>query len=866
MTPKKKLFKTNFPTTNRPPDPEALFRDLKGRSSAIRHLWSHQADVLRIWFDKHLRSPDVAFELPTGTGKTLIGLLVGEFRRRAFDERVVYLAPNRMLAKQVGAQASQYGIPAHVLVGPQEQYPEADFDAYQMNSAIAITTYSGLFNSNPRIRDPHVIVLDDAHAGEGFIASMWSVELTRWSHGDLLKAIFELFTPDLPPWFVDLLRRAESPAEIRVELLPGPYFRSKLSALRDLLNSHLSKRESAWYGWRSLEAHLHACNLFLSVHSILFRPIIPPTHTHPPFASARQRLYMSATLGEGGELERITGVRSIGRIPVPQGWEKQGSGRRLFLLPTLSLADNRAEAVAIDACRVADRALALVPNTLAVEDLVKVMSARGFSIFSATDIEDSLAPFSTAHQAVLVLANRYDGIDLPDEDCRLLLLYGLPAGTHLQEYFLLSRLAAVSLLRDRMVTRLTQAVGRCTRSDTDYAAVILVDRQLVSFALKSETRAILHPELQAEIEFGIRNSQDQASEGFLELLRSFLEQDSEWQAADQAIKSLRAGKTRATDPVAERLKRAAFLEVEYIQALWRNDALLALEKARAVADCLGGDETKGYRAWWYYLAADAALMAYGVKPETHLVAVAKDLFGRACGCLPSISWLAELSRVQFNGVAMSSVVDPIGAQSTERVVSVLKRLGFWGPSFEAHAKGTLELLSEKDHESFVRGLKYLGEYLGFESETPPGDAAPDCLWSLNGLLYIVLEVKTEQTPSDPISPDNARQASGHARWVRAHRDAKSGVPVVAVLVTPRGSVHKDALPHADGVYHFAPSRLKELAESVIGCLRQCRVELAGASDERLLEELQKAFVERRLDPGSVKGLLEGRPVKGLRRP
>jgi len=66
-----------------PPDPESLFRDLKQRSAKIQYLWSHQADVLRTWHQTYLTSKNVALELPTGTGKTLIGLLIAEYRRQA---------------------------------------------------------------------------------------------------------------------------------------------------------------------------------------------------------------------------------------------------------------------------------------------------------------------------------------------------------------------------------------------------------------------------------------------------------------------------------------------------------------------------------------------------------------------------------------------------------------------------------------------------------------------------------------------------------------------------------------------------------------------------------------------------------------
>ena len=42
---------------------------------------------------------------------------------------------------------------------------------------------------------------------------------------------------------------------------------------------------------------------------------------------------MSATLGAGGDLERITGRSAIHRIPAPTGWDRQGIGRRFFIIP-----------------------------------------------------------------------------------------------------------------------------------------------------------------------------------------------------------------------------------------------------------------------------------------------------------------------------------------------------------------------------------------------------------------------------------------------------------------------------------------------------------------------------------------------------
>ncbi|MCI4359773.1 MAG: DEAD/DEAH box helicase, partial [Thermoplasmata archaeon] len=85
-----------------PADPESLFKELRTRSPEIRDLFSHQADILRSYAQNHIETSDVSLELPTGSGKTLVGLLIAEFRRRIRRERALYLCPTRQLAFQVG--------------------------------------------------------------------------------------------------------------------------------------------------------------------------------------------------------------------------------------------------------------------------------------------------------------------------------------------------------------------------------------------------------------------------------------------------------------------------------------------------------------------------------------------------------------------------------------------------------------------------------------------------------------------------------------------------------------------------------------------------------------------------------------------
>ena len=64
--------------------------------------------------------------------------------------------------------------------------------------------------------------------------------------------------------------------------------------------------ENLRYTWRLLRDNLHGCHVYLTPHEIYVRPLIPPTWSQSPFAAARQRIYMSATLDDGGDLERLT--------------------------------------------------------------------------------------------------------------------------------------------------------------------------------------------------------------------------------------------------------------------------------------------------------------------------------------------------------------------------------------------------------------------------------------------------------------------------------------------------------------------------------------------------------------------------------
>src|SRR2546426_1138699 len=69
-----------------------------------------QAAALQTYVDSAHAWPDVAIELPTGSGKTLIALLVLEYWRKE-GKRVAILTGNKTLARQIEAEAKDLRVP-----------------------------------------------------------------------------------------------------------------------------------------------------------------------------------------------------------------------------------------------------------------------------------------------------------------------------------------------------------------------------------------------------------------------------------------------------------------------------------------------------------------------------------------------------------------------------------------------------------------------------------------------------------------------------------------------------------------------------------------------------------------------------------
>lgn len=851
MAPK---FRT--PASARPPaaTPERLYDELPPRRGRPDALWAHQADILRSYHGQHLNTSDVALELPTGAGKTLPGLLITEWRRQQYGGRVVYACPTRNLARQTAQAAERVGLGFVTLVGSHWDWSTADKVRYESAEAVAVTTYSTLFNARPALAAPDTALFDDAHAAESFVAGSWSVAIDRRQESTLYRQVLDLLRPALPGLVVErLLDDDTAPGRSNVHLVDVGHVRRIASDLAGILRA--AGGEHYWRG-EALGAQLDRCLIYASWTAILIRPVVPPTATHPHFTSAKQRIYLSATLGAGGELERAFGRFPIARLAIPEGWDSRGAGRRLFVFPELQ-AERPPRELASEVIARTGKALVLTASDRDAKRSHDLAPAHVPMLGPSREIDELLASFRDQASGMLALANRYDGLDLPDDTCRVTVLDGIPQGAHLQEQFFSETLQAGRVLRERQRTRIVQGAGRCTRGLSDHSVVVVLGDALTRFLTRPEVREALRPDLQAEIEFGRENSAVPFSD-LQEVIDSFLAQDEDWQTqAEPALLNVRRTATVADPPQNTELAEAARHEVQATAALWSGDWTTASSKALDAAGALRSPDLAGYRALWTYLAAGWLGQHAEDVDDDAMRHSSTGLLRKAYAAARSTHWLREVRTLPSGERVLDELDEAAVAAATENGLRTLSP-----KRWAAHYAETLEALHQTSAARYEQGLVSLGTMLGAHADKPAGDGRCDCALIWPG-WWVAIEAKSEQKPQNLISQATVRQANTHLDTLVLDRGVAAPPDSAVLVVSPRAMPEPTAAAMARPfLFMTTPDVVHRLAQDAAGAWTAIRSQAHDLDEQHLHDLVRREFAERSLLPSDIRTRLLSDPVRG----
>lgn len=858
---------TNFDT------PQQMFDDYKNRT--IDSIYDYQSDMINLYLKEEKNVKDIALELPTGTGKTLIGLLIGEFRRRKNKEKILYLCPNRQLVNQTVKHAVEdYGIKAVAFTGKVKNYASADKLAYNRADIIAVATYSSLFNINPFFEDADIIIFDDAHSGENYVASNWTVTVGRQRDEELYFTLTDYFQSYLEP---ELYDRMLNPVSIEdnnwVDLVPNIKLVENVYLITRIFDDYITRNldTEIRYAWVMIKDHIGTCNIFISCNEIVIRPFISPTLDFLPFQNAKQRIYMSATLGKSGELERAFGIPKIKKLPMVKDWENKTIGRRFFMFPLASFNEDNLDEILVKMITMVNRTLIIVNDDRTQTDFQELIQEKtNRKVFTARDIELSKTEFVASNNAVAIVANRFDGIDFPGAECRMEILFDLQSATHIQEKFMITRMCSRVLYEERIRSRLVQALGRCTRGNTDYAAVCIIGDELMNALVSPKQLMRFNPELHAELDFGLENSKGYSSvDDFLDLLLTFMYDRDEWDEAEKDIINrrddiIKQGNVLDDTPFVQ-LEKAGEFEIAAQYNIWKEAYKEALGDIEKVCGILQHEALKGYLGFWYYIAAYCAYNLYNQGDAAYKLKYA-DCLKKASSTTLSIKWFNKLIDEDKKILETEELGVDYVLEGIESVIAKAKaKYSNIKSIYEELEKILWDITGAKGID-FEKAHENLGMWMGYRTTNPQGDSEPDPIWILNSSFCIVSEDKIYESSEKAIPTRHVREAAGHVNWIRSHYEqlgVMEKADVICVFITNASRIEESAVPQADGIFYLNRNTFIEWCKKCIDVLKELLITFSAIGDVVWRDKAVRLIIDNKITPKEYVEMIRSNSLNAL---
>ena len=802
-----------------PLEPRELYGSLPDKAPGYGYLRDVQGQVLSAWHARR-EERDLVVKVNTGGGKTIDGLVILQSQINAGHGPGLYVAPNNYLVQQVREEA------ARIRIATVE---DPDDPRYLDSSAIAVVNTHKLvngrtvFSENRPTRAPApigTVVVDDAHAALATTRSQMSLNVP-YDHpafGELL----ELFEDDLRQQSPNALLDVRDRSFTALAQVPFWAWRIKLERAREILHKH-RRTAPLEFAWPAVAEVLGLSRAVFTGEALTLVPHCPPIRHVTSFAEARHRIYLTATLADDSVLVSEFGADPDSvRNPVTP-LTAGDIGERMILAPQEISPD-----LDTDDVREAIATLSEQHNTVVLVPSDKAAGAWSRwrpRVVHADEVARTVDDLRAAHLGLVVLVNKYDGIDLPGDACRVLVLEGLPEIADGHER-LESRVLRPAGADDRQVQRLEQGMGRGVRSNEDHCVVFLLGAHLGQLVADPRSFARFGPATRAQLELSrtiAANLRDQPLDAIVQAARQALDRDPGWiKLAKLALTDIPAPAGNVSDAAVAR--RAAF------EAASDGDFRKSASLLSAAVATASGDREKGW-----LLELKAAYLDHTDPAE------AQSVLAAARGYNSSV--LRPLSGVAYQRISSSG-------EQAQRAADLLARL-YRTPADLRLAFETIAddlAFDPQRTDAHEDALARLGEHLGLAGQRPEQELGegPDVLLGLGELKYWVIEAKSGAV-SEVIHKRDANQLAGSVNWFRQRYDRSA--EAVPVMVHRARRLAHDA---------SATPGMRVLTETGMGRLRAAVLQFAaGLAADRWdqADNVERQLAGRHLHASDLSGYL-----------
>ncbi|MDR6740988.1 hypothetical protein J2X56_003012 [Herbaspirillum sp. 1173] len=444
--------------------------------------------------DKYINERDLVIKLSTGSGKTVVGLVYAEMMRRRYKaEPVVYLCPTTQLVDQVLQTAVAIGVP--VTKFPVKGLP---YEALSGDNVL-VCTYDRLFNAKStfenKIIRPSCFVLDDVHAGMERTKQCYTARVPEECYEQIKGILHPLCERTDPATWRGISSNAN---DSRFEV-PYWIWAGVQAQVCDILQNYKDEGELL-FRWDNINRYAELARVCISGTSVEIALPVAAIEENLAYSNAKHRLFMSASIKDGASLITDLACDPAAFTRVIEPPEDEGAGERM-ILPTSLISPEVTKQQIAAVCATLSKIANVVVLTSSTAQ-ARVWEEGGATLYSGKDVDAAIDHLRTTTRNFAVFAQRFDGVDLPDDACRVLVIDGVPTGDRLCDQVDSSRQKDSPEYDIRTVNKFEQALGRAVRSSADYAAVLLVGPDIAAFIGKKSVRALFEGRTDVQVELG----------------------------------------------------------------------------------------------------------------------------------------------------------------------------------------------------------------------------------------------------------------------------------------------------------------------------------------------------------------------------
>lgn len=727
-----------------------------------------QTEVWTQWMEKR-EEKDIIIKMNTGSGKTIVGLIILMSCIREDKKPAMYVVPNKFLMKQVIKEAESLGIPVT---------ENSDDVGFITGEKILITNIYKLVNgktvfgkrSNGNNLKIGSILIDDVHACINDIESQYTIEIANGE--DTYTRIYKMFEEDIKQQYPNRVIDINNGIPGVNILVPYWAWQEKSTEIYKIITED-NENTDVQMKLPLFRDYFHLCNCVISTEKIEISPKSININEIEGFKRAERRIYMSATIVAIDSLISKCGIKNYPKNVIKPQYSDD-MGERFIIFPQIINKEITDDEIKYKLKKMSEKhnVVVITPSDIRRkywEDVADISVDK-------YNLEEVVENLKNSHLGLIVMSNKYEGIDLPNKACEILVIDGIPNSKRKYDEVEQQIIGNSDKILNKKIQLIEQGMGRGVRSSGDYCAVVLMGQGLVSTLYAEGYMEKMSNITKNQIKLSDQIAKQLANKPIDEIFDSLeycLQRDPDWIATSKSILSQIEYKDEVEESNIENTLTECFELANHEQY---NECTKMLEE---LINRQEDNEIKGYLKMQlaeYYNFIDRSA-------SQEILKSAYNLNSKVTKPISGINFKKDTNKINKQ---VENIINFIQRNKEDfnniiiKLNAILSNLVF--------VEGTSKL--------FEKAIKDVGEFIGIESERPEEETGigPDDLYWIGKEYAMIIECKNEVKKENNICKHDCNQLNGSYEWYNSKYE-KTGIEGIPIMIHPSNIYNRECTPN-----------------------------------------------------------------------